>query len=223
MLKKLDFVDSLFDAVICLNANLPEKSFFDWATNINIIAADGAAFKLLDMGVRCDYVIGDLDSFQSDLRYNDFDKSKIIQVLDQETNDFEKILIYCQDNGKRNVLVLGMHGGELEHTLNNQSVLIRYASALNLCIYDDGRYGIPIFDSIKFESHKGEIISIIPQPMAIVSSTNLNWELNQTTLIFGKNEGARNRSNSDNVEILLHKGFFMLFIDSKAPKCPIFL
>lgn len=223
MVKTLDFDSSLFDAVICLDANLPNHHFFNWATNVDIIAADGAATKLLDMEVRCDFVIGDIDSFRNDSRFDDFDKNKIIKILDQDTNDFEKILRFCLKNDKRNILVVGMHGGELEHTLNNQSVFNRYASMMNLCIYDVGRYGIPIFNSIRFACQKDEIISIIPQPYTKITTKNLEWELCESELYFGKNEGARNRSTSDFVEILLHEGFFMLFIDSRAPKCPIFL
>jgi thiamine pyrophosphokinase len=222
-IKNLKFKDSLFDAVICLNAKLPVISIYDSLNGIKIIAADGAALKLMDIGVGCDYIIGDLDSFYQDERSALFTTQKIIHLPDQNKNDFEKILDYCIEHNLHNLLITGMHGGELEHTLNNQSILNRYAGKLNLCIYDEGRYGIPVSESIRFDCQKGEIISIIPQLFATLSTKNLQWELDNFSLKFGQNEGARNRATDNFVEILLINGFFMLFIDSKVPKCPFFL
>jgi thiamine pyrophosphokinase len=57
----------------------------------------------------------------------------------------------------------------------------------------------------------------------LLSSENLKWELNNTELEFGKNEGARNQSTKEFVKIFVHSGIFLLFLDSKAPKCPKFL
>jgi len=222
-IKELYFKDSHFDAVICLNAKLPEKSIYDSLNANKIIAADGAALKLMDIGVGCDYIIGDLDSFYQDERSALFTTQEIIHLPDQNKNDFEKILDYCIEHKISNLLITGLHGGELEHTLNNQSILIRYAEKLNLCIYDQGRYGIPVSESIRFDCKKGEIISIIPQPTAILSSKNLQWELDIFHLEFGHREGARNRAIDNFVEILVISGNYMLFIDSKVPKCPIFL
>lgn len=221
-MKKIEFQNISFDAIICLNANLPEKSLFDSLESTIIIAADGAAFKLCDIGVRCDLVIGDLDSFESHPGSDNF-FGKIIKVIDQESNDFEKILKYCIENQLTNLLVTGMHGGELEHTLNNQSVLLRYSRFLNLCVFDSERYGMLIQSDISFECKTGEIISIIPMPIAKISSKNLFWELSEHLLELGVNEGARNKSTDRYVEILLHQGSYMLFIDSRAPQCPIFI
>ncbi len=222
-IKKLVFEESKFDSIICLNAKLPGKSFFGRFPECEIIAADGAALKLMDIGVNCDYIIGDMDSFYKDPRSEHFEKKKIINLPDQNSNDFEKILNWCIENDRKNLLITGMHGGELEHTLNNQSVLLRYARRLNMCVYDAGRYGLPIFESIEFDCRNGEIISIIPFMTAVLTTRNLKWELNNSTLKYGENEGARNQSEAGNVEIILHEGFFMLFLDSKAPKCPFFL
>ena len=222
-MRKIHFEDNKFDAVICLNAELPDKLFFDKLKGAVILAADGAAIRLLKQGVFADMVIGDLDSFLSQPESDLFDKNKIFENKSQDSNDFEKTLNYCVEKKYKNILVTGIHGGEIEHTLNNQSVFNRYSQIMNLCIYDAERYGIPIQSSVKFESYAGEIISLIPQPSANVTTKNLKWELKDYNLTFGKNEGARNMSVGNKVEIELNEGFLMLFIESKAPRCPIFL
>lgn len=222
---QLKFIESKFDFIICLNANLPENSFFENFKNIKIISADGAAQKLYKKNIKSDIIIGDLDSFdiKSENFNNFFEKTLIIKNPDQSTNDFEKILNWCINENKLNLLITGIHGGDLEHTLNNWSIFMRYSKKMNLCIYDNNRYAIAINKSIEFSSYIGEIISIIPQPSAELSSENLKWELNNYLLDMGKSEGARNCSKADIVKIILHNGSFLLFFDSKVPKSPIFL
>ena len=83
---------SSFNAILCLDGTLPEEDFFKDFTNIPLIAADGAAVKLLKKQVFSDIIIGDLDSFKKLAREEDFLKSEIIQIDEQDTNDFEKAL-----------------------------------------------------------------------------------------------------------------------------------
>jgi thiamine pyrophosphokinase len=223
-ISKIKFIDSGFDYIVCLNANLPDKDFFDKFPYTQIISADGAALKLQKINVRTDYIIGDLDSFQIDENQKDFfENTKVIKNPDQSTNDFEKILNWCIAHEKFNLLITGIHGGDLEHTLNNWSVFMRYSKKMNLCIYDNKRYAIAVEKNILYDSYNGEIISIIPQPSALISTKNLKWELDNFLLEMGRNEGARNCSTSNYVEIFIHSGSILFFFDSKEPKCPFFL
>ena len=122
---EIEFTEK-FDCLICLNADMPPASLFGALAGVVVVAADGAANKLADIGIVPDYIIGDLDSFDiSDSRLEG--KSKIICNPDQEINDFEKILRFANERSYKRLLVTGFHGGELEHTLNNWSVFMRFA------------------------------------------------------------------------------------------------
>jgi thiamine pyrophosphokinase len=151
-----------------------------------------------------------------------FDKSKIILIEDQETNDFEKNLIFAKESGYQNIAILGFHGGELEHSLNNWSVFMRYSKGMNLCIYDEYRYGIPIRESIRFNADENEIISIIPQTRTRIITKNLKWALNNEILEFGIREGAGNVAIEQDIQIELIEGEYLLFINSRLPHAPIF-
>ncbi|PKL85505.1 MAG: thiamine diphosphokinase [Ignavibacteriae bacterium HGW-Ignavibacteriae-1] len=221
-MKQVIFDTNKFDALLCLNSELPDY-VFELFPNVPIIAADGAVFELQKRGLRATKVIGDLDSGKRDEIEKMYDSSDIIEISDQETNDFEKCLLWLEHSGMKNILILGLHGGLLEHTLNNWSILMRYGRKLNLCNYELGRYGIPIYDSIKMNCVENEIVSLIPNGMVRLTTRNLKWELDDEILEFSQREGARNVAVADNFEITVSEGSFLLFVDSRLPFSPIFL
>jgi thiamine pyrophosphokinase len=132
-------------------------------------------------------------------------------------------LKWLEQSELKNILILGLHGGLLEHTLNNWSILMRYGRKLNLCNYELGRYAIPIYDSIKMNCVQNEVVSLIPNGMVRLTTRNLKWELDDEILQFSKREGARNITLAENFEIAVTEGSFLLFVDSRLPFSPIFL
>ncbi len=219
-LQRIEFNDLLFDCIVCLNSDLPSKNFFKKFENNRILAADGAALKLYKKGIIADIIIGDLDSFNRSRMREKFNSDKIFYDESQETNDFQKVLDFALKRTYRNILVLGFHGGELEHTLNNWSILLKYKNLLNLCIYEKNRYAIPIEGNIELKCKKGEILSLIPQTEAIITSKNLKWELNNELLKLGIREGARNVATENLIYLNIEKGSILLFFDSRIPFAP---
>ena len=59
---KLTFDQQQFDALICLNGLIPAQELFEQFAAVPLIAADGAANKLSDIGVGPEFIVGDLDS-----------------------------------------------------------------------------------------------------------------------------------------------------------------
>lgn len=215
---KLTF-DEKYDCIVCLNSENPPLGFFMNLGDIPIIAADGGAIRLFNLGILPDYIIGDLDTFESFGMKSFFSKSEIVHVPSQEINDFEKALIFAKDKGFENILITGFHSGLLEHTLNNWSVLQKYANRFNLCVYDQKRYAIPTNFSFEFEAHQNEIISLIPQPYALLRTQNLKWNLNGDKLALGYREGARNIAIGNAIKVEILEGSVLLIIDARLPFC----
>jgi thiamine pyrophosphokinase len=222
-IKQINFSMGGFDAVICLNADLPDHCIFDKIGKIPVFAADGAAYYLKNIGIIPDYIIGDLDSFNISEDSASFSNSKILKIADQEKNDFEKNIVHALSLNYHSLLILGLHGGQLEHTLNNWSVLMRFSRIANLCIYDSERYGIPLCDSAHLTIKTGETISLIPQPRALLTTKHLKWELNNEVLEMGIRDGAHNIAVNNEVEIILHSGSLLVFIDERLPFSPVFV
>lgn len=212
---EFDRINIEYEAIICLNGTLPESlSIIDYKKKI-VIAADGAANKLFHAGITPSLIIGDGDSINQNKLPPSFDRNNLLIDLNQEKNDFEKILCYCIDNKIQTLMICGFHGGELEHTLNNISVFAKYANKLDMLIYDHGRLGIWVDNFLQLRTMPQEIISLIPMPIAILSTKNLRWSLDNELLAMGKREGARNQAIADFIEVHIHSGAIICFFDHK--------
>ena len=150
----------------------------------------GAAWKLLAEATRvvaCDsaadayrrrfrkwptVIIGDLDSFS---RPNLFPfPSSLIPVPDQNTNDLEKALAYCAQQGWRNPVIVGATGKREDHSLGNVFRALDYNCTI---VTDHGRF-IPVRDKATFTVAKGAAVSIFaPDPKTRMTSKGLQWPL----------------------------------------------
>ena len=198
-------------AFVTLDAQLPDRDFVDSLPPALHVAADGAALRLLALGIMPDLVVGDLDSIGDD---HGIAPSRLIRIEDQDANDFEKCLRHCLSLGLTRIMVFGLHGGELEHTLNNWSVFMRFARRADLCLYDAGRFGIPVFGDLALPARRNELISFIPQPAAVITSNGVAWPLTNEILSLGVREGARNRATADIVRLSVHEGAVLTFCDA---------
>jgi thiamine pyrophosphokinase len=221
ILKTLKYI--LPDALVCLNGILPSSDtfFFLRSQNLPILAADGAANSLRQQKIIPQYIIGDLDSLSADTDHWQQQKVQIVRVDDQNSTDFEKCLEFALSQGWKNILVCGMHGGELDHTLNNWSIVMRYGKRMNLAIYDAGKMGIPLYEfhqSVHFSIQAGTMISLIPQPFARLTTCGLQWELTNEVLALGEREGARNRAVQEAATIIIHSGSLFVMVDAILAK-----
>ena len=150
----------------------------------------GAAWKLLVGATRvvaCDsaadayrrrfrkwptVIIGDLDSFS---RPNLFPlPSSLIPVPDQNTNDLEKALAYCAQQGWRDPVIVGATGKREDHSLGNVFRALDYNYTI---VTDRGRF-IPVRDKATLIVVKGAAISIFaPDPKTRMTSKGLKWPL----------------------------------------------
>ena len=223
-MKRLIFTKKQPDCILVLQGKSPESKIFDFFPDSILIATDGAAHGLISIGKIPDIIIGDLDSFDSSQLPLDA-HSTIIEIPDQERNDFEKALDYCLVHHYHHILIYGIHGGDFEHSLNNVSVLWKYAEKFpTITIVDSlSRIAIPVFfDMMSDELCTNEIISLIPFPHAHLSTDGLQWNLNNEILELSKREGARNRSLGNYIHISNHEGRFLFFCDSRFPALPLF-
>jgi thiamine pyrophosphokinase len=219
-MKQIAHSSSRIDAIICLKGQPPSIDVIQHFADVPLIAADGAANLLYDLEILPEYIVGDLDSVLPEVIEAMRETTEIIVEVDQDINDFEKALRFAQQMLWKRVLVTGIHGGDLEHTLNNWSVLMRYGLNMDIVAIDGQRIGIPLYASTSYQSEMDEIVSLIPQPEATLTTRGLAWPLTQESLTLGVREGARNRSTGERVELEIHSGAVFMFVDARLPLLP---
>ena len=194
-----------------------------------IIAADGAAGKALDAGVRPDIVIGDGDSLTSherhrlelagvELRFADPDKDE---------SDTELCLLEAVATGATRITLLGALGGSRpEHAVANLLLLAdpRF-DGCHISLLDGsarmtriGSLGGP--GAITLTGSPGDFVSLFPLGGAVVGvrTTGLRFPLREERLEVGPARGLSNELMATEAEVLTRQG--CLLIVHTAPTAP---
>ncbi len=192
-----------YKSILCLNGSLPEKEFFDnW--NIPIIAADGAANKLMKMNIKPDIVIGDLDSAKPEyLKLLDH-----IKILDQNKSDFEKSIKYIVKNKISPSIIFGLGGGHLDHILHN----INLFTQTEFVSLSDSTFIFNIKNSVDLKLEKNTKISLFGMPRAQISTFGLKWNLSNELLTFPGGNSAFNRSLEEDIRISVYHGNLLCIV-----------
>lgn len=204
-------------SIIFLNGQMPDFTHYKNIIKGKIlIAADGAAKKLVtNKDIKLNYIIGDMDSY---INQNiNLDDTKVIKINDQNSTDFEKCMDFALQKKLFPSLVLGISGGEIDHTINNIFSLCNHKLPSTHFIEfntNTTKFGkILCKESFSMNLPLQSKISLIPHPSAQVSSKGLNWELNQCHLKNNGLIGARNWNISEKVEIKVIEGKLLLVTD----------
>ena len=135
-----------------------------------VYAADGGANLCMQYGCQPKQVIGDLDSLSPSLR-SELDPSRVIHVAEQDTTDFEKLLIRVDAPF---MLAIGFMGGRIDHQMAVQTVLTAYAHRKIICVGDeDVMFVSP--PEIDLPLDAGTRVSLYPMAPVQVRSTGLHW------------------------------------------------
>src|SRR6056300_1439079 len=135
-----------------------------------VYAADGGANLCMQYGCQPKQVIGDLDSLSPSLR-SELDPSRVIHVPEQDTTDFEKLLIRVD---APLMLAVGFMGGRIDHQMAVQTVLTAYAHRKIICVGDeDVMFVSP--PEIDLPLDAGTRISLYPMAPVQARSTGLYW------------------------------------------------
>src|ERR1043165_9573712 len=110
--------------------DMPSDLLKAWAESAElVVAADGAADRLLEVGVRANIIVGDLDSLTSDPG-----SSQVIRVQDAESTDCDKLLRWARDEGHVDLTLAGVEGDLLDHMLSTLSSCVAYRRTIRLAL-----------------------------------------------------------------------------------------
>ncbi len=162
-----------------------------------ILAADGGAVHLHELNICPHAIIGDLDSISSEAKV--FFTSKKVPIhtfpTRKDQTDTELCIHYAVGQGSTEIILLGVTGQRLDHTLAN-IFLLRTILALGIKgrIMDSHNEIYLVDSEITIQGSPGELLSVIPVSEKVTGLTleGLEYPLTNKTLVQGTTLGISN-------------------------------
>ena len=162
-----------------------------------VIAVDGGANPLMAKGIVPDLVIGDLDSVSTTISFPE--KTKIIEISEQQTTDFEKALYSINASL---FICFGFWGSRLDHSLAALHMLTKYRSQKRVLLIDECDLLFIPQGPFSLALQVQTRISIIPlEAVTFENSQGLKYPLDGLTLETGISIGVSNQTTDDPVLI----------------------
>jgi thiamine pyrophosphokinase len=198
--------------LIIANGRPPRHSILEpLKTSCNIvIAVDGGGNLCYERQIYPDYIVGDMDSILPKVKRH-FKDVEIIQIDDQETNDLEKAIGFCQILRPSVIRIVAAFGKRLDHSLANILVLQANAKQTPLEIYDD--YGMLsiIQGELSYDYPVGKTISLFSfLPVYGLSLQGFKYPLQNADFPDGFN-GLSNVVCASPIKISIIKGSLFLY------------
>ena len=184
---------------VILNGQMPtDNTIINQITNSDyIIAVDGSANKLFDLEIIPDVIIGDLDSLQNINNKN----IELVKTPNQNKTDFRKTLEWCIEKNILNISIFGISGESEDHFLGNYYTLSDFGEKISWKAFTDFSVISPCVGNKKFESFKGQKVSLFcMKGSSTVNSENLEYPL-QTYHLKPSDDAVRNLSLEDHFTI----------------------
>lgn len=187
------------------------------------IAADSGFDHATANGIRCDLLVGDLDSVsESGLKIAEDSAVEILRHRsDKDRTDLELALEAAQDRGAERILVVGGHGGRLDHQLANVDVLTAaHLAEIDVEARMAGSRLAVVRDRRRLDTTLGALVSLLPVGGGAhgVQTTGLRWEFAGESLVPGSARGMSNEVVSLPVEVSVEEG--VLVVVQPGPPSP---
>lgn len=166
-----------------------------------VICADSGYDHAKKFGILPDIVIGDMDS----TKYSDIPEEKMLYPKRKDFTDSELAIMYAEEKGFDSVLMFGMIGSRMDHSLANIGMLSRIK---NVRIIDSNNEIYFVEKEISITGKQGDIISILPfkEDLYGVSTYGLDYPLENGTIKCGTSLGISNVMLEDTCRIKIEKG-----------------
>lgn len=177
------------------------------------VAADSGLDLAHTLGIAVDLVVGDMDSVDAGLLADARASGTAVELHppDKDATDLELALGAAVRRGHTHVIVLGGHGGRIDHLLGNALLLARADHADTTIEWRIGTSTV-----VPVHSHRpaivagspGDTVSILPVggDAVGVTTSGLRWALNNDRLTSGSTRGISNELTTGRASVALRTG-----------------
>ncbi len=179
--------------LIVANGNFLIKEIIaEAAANKIMVALDGAYDKLIALGFEPAIVLGDFDSISFDNEWPP--QTEVIHTPNQLFTDLTKGINYCDQQGAENISIICGQGGRLDHQEGVLRTLrAAYRKERPLVLHTEQQSARFAKDeTITIHGEIGDKCGVIAFPSGAFSSTGLEYDVDNFSLVFGFSENTCN-------------------------------
>ena len=206
-------------AIIIANGQIHDGDFLRSlvAPTDLVICADGGAHNALALGLQPQVVVGDLDSFDSDLQAQlEAEGCQVItHPARKDETDLELAMKYAVERGAQEVLILGALGNRLDHTLANVLLLaLPELRSVQARILDGRQEVFLVREEALVGGQVGDTLSLLPltEQVAGIYTEGLEYPLKNGTLYLGPARGVSNVLTSPQARVRIGQGLLLAVI-----------
>lgn len=173
-----------------------------YASGARIVAADSGADQVAAAGLKPEAIIGDFDSLKDPASW--LGKTRLMQISEQETTDFEKALYSTRAPV---TVALGMTGRRFDHTLAALDAVARHAHERKIILVDEDDVVVGLTEAFSFTVASGDRVSVHPLvPISFWRSEGLKYPLDAVKLAPGLRTGTSNEATIGPFTIVPEEG-----------------
>ncbi|SHF32046.1 thiamine pyrophosphokinase [Caloramator proteoclasticus DSM 10124] len=180
-----------------------------------IICSDGGAIYAMEIGIKPDIIIGDLDSIDKNV-YEYFLENGIKIVSyprEKDFSDTELCVDYAIDSGADSICIISGIGSRIDHSLINISLLYKIKSkGVDAYIATDSAYIYICNDYLQIEGEIGDTLSLIPLTLEVkgITTKGLKYKLVDGNIRLGQSIGVSNEFIEKSCSIKVKEGILIV-------------
>lgn len=185
-----------------------------------IVVLDGAAERVMQLGIQFDVLLGDFDKEHhfEEIRQI-FPNLKIVHTPDQNKTDLQKGIEYLISNGHSAVNIVWATGRRSDHFVANIASIATYYDKINLTLIDDYSKIYTVKSPFKKHFNKGDILSLIPlNKVENIFTKNLLYPLKADILEFPQKIGSSNEAKETGLVEIIYDTGVLLMMECKDKK-----
>jgi thiamine pyrophosphokinase len=187
-----------------------------------VIAADSGLCAAMDHGVAVDVAVGDFDSVpESVLREALASGTRAERFpAEKDHTDLELALRTAVDAGATRIVVVGGHGGRIDHFMANAMLLASDAFRdVSVQAHFGGTLVFVVRSTTVVRGEPGQLVTLLPVhgPAAGVTTEGLRYALDQATLLPGSTRGVSNELLGEQATVHVERGVLLAILPPPAP------
>ncbi len=198
--------------------DMPTCQLQRWATEADmILAADAGADILLEIGVRPDYIIGDLDSIQGGSA-----ESSVHLDPDQSSTDCDKLLTKSIELGHEKITLACVEGDQLDHMIATLHSAARHPIHVQVALRTGIGFLLVSGETREIQTEPDRRVSLLPLAHCEgVTLKGVEWPLDSDSITPLGLTSIGNRAVSSQISVEILSGVAFLYVERLATQEPV--